>query len=90
MPDTQQRRLEEAEQQMDSTAEDLEHRSEQLGEQIQEAKQTWSQATKETGVTEASGDWEDTEPDDAIGEDPSGFDDPESVDLDDDDLPDDD
>jgi hypothetical protein len=85
MPDTQERRLDEAKQEMDTTAGELEERNEKLGEQIGDAKQTWSRAKSEGGVTEASGDWEDSEPEDSTGEDPSGFDDPESVDLDDED-----
>jgi phage shock protein A len=91
MSGTEERRvdqIEEAEREMDATADDLSERSDQLGEQIDSTKQTWEQAKADTSVPTASGDWEDTEPDDASGDDATGFDDPENLDLEDDDLDD--
>ena len=70
---------------MERTADEMSKRSEKLGDQIDSAKQTNEQAQADEKVPTASGDWEDTEPDDSTGEDPSGFDDPEDVDDEDDD-----
>jgi len=89
MPDTQEHRVEEAEAEMGRTADELQERSEKLGEQIDDAKQTVKRAQDDEAVPTAAGDWEETEPEDSTGEDPSGFDDPESLDLDDEDLTDD-
>ena len=89
MPDTQERRIEEAAQAMDSTAGEMQEQSDRLGSHIAETKSDWRQAKQSEQVPTAAGDWEDTE-DDAGGDDPAGFDDPESLDLDDEDLDDDD
>ena len=88
MPDTQERRVDEAEEAMSRSADELEERSGRLGQDIDETKKTWEQAKASEQTPTAAGDWEDTD-DDAGGEDPHGFDDPESVDLDED-LEDDD
>ena len=85
MAEPHEREVEEAREDAESTVDDLEKRSDRLGEHIEDAKKTWDNAQQSEGVATAAGDWEDTEPDDALGEDPSGFDDPESVDLDDED-----
>jgi hypothetical protein len=85
MAETQFDRLDEAQQAADSTVEELEERSEKVGQGIEHAKKRWDDAQKSEDVPSAAGDWEDTEPDDAVGEDPSGFDDPESIDEDDED-----
>ena len=89
MPDTQERRIGEAEQAMEKSAGEMQERSDRLGEHIGEAKSEWRQAQQSEQVPTAAGDWEDTE-DETGGEDPAGFDDPESLDLDDEDLEDDD
>ena len=60
-----------------------------LGGQIDETKRDWEEVKKDSSVPTAAGDWEDTEPDDSTGEDPTGFDDPESLELDEEDLGDD-
>jgi hypothetical protein len=89
MPDTQERRIDEATDAMDTTAGEMQQQRDRLGDDIAETKSKWEQAKASEQVPTAAGDWEDTE-DDAGGEDPAGFDDPESLDLDDDDLEDDD
>jgi hypothetical protein len=89
MPDTQEQRIDEATEAMESTAGEMQQRSDRVGEDIEETKATWSQAKASEQVPTAAGDWEDTD-DDAGGDDPAGFDDPESLDLDDEDLEDDD
>jgi len=90
MSETEEGRVQEATRDMEATAEELDERSEKLGEHIHETKEDWKQAKGDTNVPTAAGDWEDSEPDDSTGEDPSGFDDPEELDLDDDELADDD
>ena len=90
MPDTQEHRVEEAQEEMGSTAREMEQHGAEVGQQIDDAKQTWSEAKSSGYAPAAAGDWEDTEPEDSTGEDATGFDDPESVDLDDEDLEDDD
>jgi hypothetical protein len=90
MPDTEERRLAEAEQAADATAADLDERSERLGEHIDEAKQTVERTVADDSVPTAAGDWEDSEPEDSTGEDATGFDDPENLDLEDEDLDEDD
>jgi hypothetical protein len=82
MADMQEHRLEEARSEAERTADELEHRSDQLDGSIRHARETWDEAQRSEGVPSASGDSEDGEPDDATGDDPGGFDDPESVDLD--------
>jgi len=89
MSETEEGRVQEATRDMEATAEELDERSEQLGDRISETKEDWEQAKGDTNVPTASGDWEDSEPDDPTGDDPSGFDDPEEADLDDEDLGDD-
>jgi ribonuclease E len=94
MPDTEEQRIEEAKQAADAadaTANDLDERSDRLGEQIEDSKRTHEQALADEKVPTAS-DWEDSEPEDSADDDPSGagFDDPENLDLDDEDLDDDD
>jgi hypothetical protein len=80
--------VKDATQAAETTADDLEQRSEKVGEGIEHAKKRWDDAQSSEDVPSAAGDWEDTEPDDSTGEDPSGFDDPETVDEDEDDLDD--
>jgi hypothetical protein len=89
MAETDERRVKEAEDQMEATAEEMAERSDELDGQIDSTKQRWEHAKADTSVPTATGDWEDTEPDESTGEDATGFDDPESIDLDDDDLDDD-
>ena len=91
MPDTEEQRIEEASEAAGATADDLGERNERLGEQIQDAKSTNEQALADEKVPTASADWEDSEPEDSTDDDPSGagFDDPESLDLEDEDLDDD-
>jgi len=84
MPETEEDRVQDAQREAESTADDLGERNERLGDHIQETRQGWDQAQRDADVPTAAGDWEDTEPDDSTGEDPSGFDDPESLDLDED------
>jgi hypothetical protein len=84
MSGTEERGVEETQQEMSSTADEMAERSERLGDQIESTKQGWEQAKGDSAVPTAAGDWEDSEPDDSTGEDPSGFDDPEDVDLDED------
>ena len=85
MADTQEQRVDEAQEKMGETAREMEQRGAEVGEHIDEAKQTWSQAQSSGAAPSAAGDWEDSEPDDSTGEDASGFDDPESLDDDEDD-----
>jgi hypothetical protein len=61
---------------------ELEERIERLGDHIDEARRT-AQSRPEV-TNKAAGDWEDSD-DDAGGEDPSGFDDPEKAEEDDED-----
>src|SRR3954453_16050897 len=70
----------------ESTVDDLAQRSEKVGEGIEHAKKRWDDAQHSEDVPSAAGDWEDSEPDDSTGEDPSGFDDPEAADEDEEDL----
>jgi hypothetical protein len=81
MAETQQRVTEVADA-AEATADEMAEHSERLGTHIEDARKRWDDAQRSEGVTSASGDWEDTEPDDSTGEDPSGFDDPESLDED--------
>jgi len=85
MAETQFDGVKDASQAAESTVEDLEKRSERVGEGIQHTKKQWDEAKKSQDVPTAAGDWEDSEPDDAVGEDPSGFDDPEAEEDDEDD-----
>src|SRR4051794_29564080 len=89
MPETEEQRVQEAQQAAEKTADELAERNEQLGDQIKEARSGWESAKSADNVPTAAGDWEDSEPDDSTGEDPTGFDDPETLD-DDDDLDDED
>ena len=82
MSETEERRVDEAHESAEATVEDLARRNDQLGDHIEGAKKTWDNAQQSEGVATAAGDWEDTEPDEATGEDPSGFDDPEAIDED--------
>ena len=84
MSGTEERGVEEKQQEMSTTADEMAERSDRLGEQIEDTKQGWEQAKADSGTPTAAGDWEDTEPDDSTGEDPAGFDDPEDADLDED------
>ena len=90
MPEIEHQRVEEAQRDAESTADDLEERNEKLGEHVQETREGWEKAKSDADTPTAAGDWEDTEPDDSTGDDPAGFDDPENLDLDDEDLTDDD
>ena len=89
MPEIDEQRVREAEQDAESTADDLAERGDRVDEQIEKTRRGWEQSQADDDVPTAAGDWEDTEPDDANGEDPTGFDDPENLDLDDEDLSDD-
>ena len=84
MAETQFDGVHEASEDAQSTVEEIEERSDQVGEDIQHAKKRWDDAQTSEDVPSAAGDWEDTEPDDAVGEDPAGFDDPEADDEDED------
>jgi phage shock protein A len=91
MAETEEQHVDEigkAEDKMETTADEMSERSEQLDEQIDDAKQIHAKAQADASVPTAAGDWEDTEPEDSTGEDASGFDDPEDLDLDEDDLDD--
>ena len=88
--DTEEQRLKEATQSVEATTADLDEKSEELGDSIEQAKRHQEQTMADEKVPTAAGDWEETEPDDAVGDDASGFDDPEDLDLDDEDLSDDD
>jgi hypothetical protein len=64
------------------TGEELEERIERLDDHIGEARQeAKARAQDEDPFENAAGDWEDTD-DDAGGEDPEGFDNPEDVEED--------
>jgi hypothetical protein len=89
MPEIDEHSVREAEQDAGSTADDLAERGDRLDDQIEETRQGWKQAQADDDVPTAAGDWEDTEPDDSTGEDPTGFDDPENLDLDEEELGDD-
>jgi hypothetical protein len=84
MAETQSDRLEEADKAAQSTVDDLEKRSEKVGEGIEHAKKRWDDAQKSEDVPSATGDWEDSETDDSSGEDAGGFDDPEEEEDDED------
>ena len=84
MAETQFDRVREASDDAEATVNELEERSETVGDDIRHAKKRWDEAQTSEDVPSASGDWEDTEPDDSTGEDPSGFDDPEAEEEDDD------
>ena len=85
MAETQVDRVREASDEAESTVEELEQRSERVGDGIKHAKKRWDDAQSSEDVPTATGDWEDSEPDDSTGEDPAGFDDPEADEEDDDD-----
>jgi hypothetical protein len=87
---TEQERLEETERQAEATADELAERNERLGHEIKQTREGWEQTKSDSSTPTAAGDWEDSEPDDSTGEDPAGFDDPESADLDEEDEDDDD
>jgi hypothetical protein len=74
---------------VDAKTADLDQKSEEVGESIEQAKRHQEQTMADESVPTAAGDWEETEPDDSTGDDPAGFDDPEDLDLDDEDLSDD-
>lgn len=77
--DTNTERLAEAQEGMDASAKEMGDRVETLGAHIEEAKKEQQRAKDDPAVpTAAAADWEDTAPEDSTGEDPSGFDDPES------------
>ena len=78
MAEKQLDRVREASEDANSTVEELEERSEKVGQDIEHAKKRWDDAQKSEDVPSAAGDWEDSEPDDSTGEDPAGFDDPEA------------
>jgi predicted trehalose synthase len=78
MPDTQERRLAEAQDEMASTVGELQEGSDRLGQRIDATKETWNRTKSSQSTPTAAGDWEDTD-DAAGGEDASGFDDPETV-----------
>jgi hypothetical protein len=84
MAETQLDRVREASDDAEAAVDELEERSERVGEGIQHAKKRWDEAQSSEGVPSAAGDWEDSEPDDSTGEDPAGFDDPEADEDDDD------
>lgn len=84
MAETQYDGVKKADEAAQSTVDELEQRSEKVGENIQHTKKQWDEAKKSEDVPTAAGDWEDSEPDDSTGEDPSGFDDPEKDDDDED------
>ena len=91
MPDTEEQRIEEAQQAADTTADDLEERSDRLGDSIEDTKRTHEQTKADETIPTAANDWEDSEPEDSADDDPTGagFDDPENLDLEDEDLDDD-
>jgi hypothetical protein len=65
------------EQDLESTGDELEERIERLDDHIGEARQeAKARAEDEDPFEDAAGDWEETD-DDAGGEDPEAFDDPE-------------
>ena len=68
------------------SGDELEERLERLDEHIDESRKeaTARSEENEDPFKDAAGDWEETD-DDAGGKDPDGFDDPESIDEDDDD-----
>jgi len=83
---TEEDRVDEASHEAGQTVDDLQERSERVGDQIQETREGWEKAKTDAGTPTAASDWEDSEPDESNGDDPSGFDDPESLDEDDDDY----
>ena len=85
MAETQFDRVGEASDDAETTVEELQERSERVGDDIQHAKKRWDDAQTSGDAPKAAGDWEESEPDDSNGEDPAGFDDPEAADEDDDD-----
>jgi len=82
----EQERVEDASREAERTADELQERSERVGDQIDQTREDWDKAKKSEKTPTAAGDWEDSEPDDSTGDDPSGFDDPESADDEDDDY----
>jgi hypothetical protein len=73
-----------AEQRLEQDAADMDERLHKLEDHIDEAQTKAADRRREADpASEVAGDWEDTEPDSVIGEDPSAFDDPET-DADDD------
>jgi sugar-specific transcriptional regulator TrmB len=75
------------EQNLERTGDELEERLDKLDDKIDESRKEASARSEqnEDPFENVAGDWEDTD-DDAGGEDAEGFDDPESVDDDDDDY----
>ena len=70
---------EEIERDLQHDADELDERIDRLGDHIGEArKKAQARADESKPLEETAGDWEDTEPDDATGDDPSAFDDPEA------------
>jgi uncharacterized small protein (DUF1192 family) len=75
----QQRTHTDAEHELEHTGDELEERIERLDDEIGEAKQEAKARHEDQDPAEdVAGDWEDTD-DDAGGEDPEAFDDPEVV-----------
>jgi hypothetical protein len=74
--DTEHTTTEGPEREMERGAEEPEEGIERLGEHIEDAEKATERRAEVVGEG-VGGDWEDTD-DDAGGEDPSGFDDPES------------
>jgi hypothetical protein len=83
MPDTQERRIDEAQSAMTDSADEMQRRNDELAERIDGTKEQWEQAKKSESTPTAAGDWEDTD-DDAGGDDAVGFDDPEKDEEDED------
>ena len=71
------------EQAIERDTENLEQDLDRLANRIDEAKGKLAERAKEAGNTDdVAGDWEDTEPDDVIGDDPKGAGEAESDDRD--------
>jgi hypothetical protein len=70
---------------LERTGDELEERLDHLDERIDDSKKELRARSEEANdpIETAAGDWEDTD-DDAGGQDPAGFDDPESDDEDED------
>jgi hypothetical protein len=62
-----------AEQQLEHTADELEHRIGRLDDHIDDAKEKAAERREEAEATQqVAGDWEDTKPDQPGGDDPEG------------------
>jgi len=71
---------------LEQGADELEGRLDKLGEDIDDARQELRARQEDADIGEdVAGDWEDTD-DDAGGEDPAAFDDPDNVEEDEEDF----